>query len=154
MGVARAAIVPTAVEGAQTAFLTGAERGTYCAAVDENFQNLMQELGEAINDAVLDSEGVDAALAKVRGSGIDVFLVLEATICVRRKDGEPVRFRRSRNRNESGFERPNLLREQIDAPAGTKCNDVESLLQPFEHAKGVTADGTGRPDDGDGGRRG
>lgn len=50
----------------------------------------MQELGEAINDAVLDSEGVDAALAKVRGSGIDVFLVLEATICVRRKDGEPV----------------------------------------------------------------
>ncbi|MBK6313788.1 MAG: hypothetical protein IPF53_05565 [Blastocatellia bacterium] len=58
--------------------------------MDENFQNLMQELGEAINDAVLDSEGVDAALAKVRGSGIDVFLVLEATICVRRKDGEPV----------------------------------------------------------------
>mgnify|MGYP001200958131 FL=1 len=90
MSVARGAIVPTAVERAQTAFLTGAERGTYCAAVDENFQNLMQELGEAINDAVLDSEGVDAALAKVRGSGIDVFLVLEATICVRRKDGEPV----------------------------------------------------------------
>lgn len=90
VGVARAAIVPTAVEGAQTAFLTGAEGATYCAGVDDNFQNLMQELGEAINDAVLDSEGVDAALAKVRGSGIDVFLVLEATICVRRKDGEPV----------------------------------------------------------------
>lgn len=90
MGVARVAIVPTAVEGAQTAFLTAAERATYCAGVDDNFQNLMQELGEAINDAVLDSEGVDAALAKVRGSGIDVFLVLEATICVRRKDGEPV----------------------------------------------------------------
>ena len=51
MSVARGAIVPTAVERAQTAFLTGAERGTYCAAVDENFQNLMQELGEAINDA-------------------------------------------------------------------------------------------------------
>ena len=50
MSVARGAIVPTAVERAQTAFLTGAERGTYCAAVDENFQNLMQELGEAIND--------------------------------------------------------------------------------------------------------
>lgn len=70
--------------------LDGREGATYCAGVDDNFQNLMQELGEAINDAVLDSEGVDAALAKVRGSGIDVFLVLEATICVRRKDGEPV----------------------------------------------------------------
>lgn len=88
--VARAAIVPTGVERAQTAILTGAECATYCPRVDENFQNLMQELGEAINDAVLDSDGVDAALAKVRGSGIDVFLVLEATICVRRKDGEPV----------------------------------------------------------------
>lgn len=50
----------------------------------------MQELGEAINDAVMGSTDVDAALAKVRGNGIDVFLVLEATICVRRKDGESV----------------------------------------------------------------
>ena len=90
VSVARAAIVPTGVEPAQTAFLTAAEGATYCAGVDDNFQNLMQELGEAINDAVLDSQGVDAALEKVRGSGIDVFLVLEATICVRRKDGEPV----------------------------------------------------------------
>lgn len=90
MGVARAAIVPTGAECAQTPVLTAVECATYCAAVDENFQDLMQELGEAINDAVLDSHGVDEALAKVRGSGIDVFLVLEATICVRRKDGEPV----------------------------------------------------------------
>lgn len=80
----------TRIESAQTGFLTAAEGATYCAGVDDNFQNLMQELGEAINDAVLDSTGVDAALEKVRGSGIDVFLVLEATICVRRKDGEPV----------------------------------------------------------------
>ncbi len=58
--------------------------------MDENFQQLMQQLGEAINDAVMTSGEVDAALDKVRDSGIDVFLVLEATICVRRRDGEPV----------------------------------------------------------------
>jgi hypothetical protein len=58
--------------------------------VDDNFQDLMHELGEAINDAVMASVDVDAALDKVRSSGIDVFLVLEATICVRRRDGEPV----------------------------------------------------------------
>jgi ArsR family metal-binding transcriptional regulator len=58
--------------------------------VDERFQELMQQLGEAVNDAVMQSKDVDAALDKVRDSGIDVFLVLEATICVRRKDGEPV----------------------------------------------------------------
>jgi hypothetical protein len=50
----------------------------------------MQHLGEAINDAVMNSGEVEAALDQVRESGIDVFLVLEATICVRRRDGEPV----------------------------------------------------------------
>lgn len=58
--------------------------------MDERFQHLMQQLGEAVNDAVMGSKEVDDALAKVRDSGIDVFLVLEATICVRRKDGEPI----------------------------------------------------------------
>jgi ArsR family metal-binding transcriptional regulator len=61
--------------------------------VDENFQQLMHQLGEAINDAVMTSGDVDAALDKVRSSGIDVFLVLEATICVRRRDGEPVNMK-------------------------------------------------------------
>ena len=50
----------------------------------------MQSLGEAINNAVTTSTEVEAALDHVRESGVDVFLVLEATICVRRKDGEPV----------------------------------------------------------------
>ena len=58
--------------------------------MDDNFQHLMQHLGEAINNAVTQSEEVEAALETVRDSGIDVFLVLEATICVRRRDGEPV----------------------------------------------------------------
>lgn len=58
--------------------------------MDDNFQHLMQHLGEAINDAVMNSGDVEAALDQVRESGIDVFLVLEATICVRRRDGEPV----------------------------------------------------------------
>ena len=58
--------------------------------MDENFEQLMHHLGEAINNAVMNSGEVDTALEKVRDSGIDVFLVLEATICVRRRDGESV----------------------------------------------------------------
>ena len=50
----------------------------------------MQQLGEAINHAVLNSGEVDAPLDQVRANGIDVFLVLEATICVRRKDGASI----------------------------------------------------------------
>ncbi len=56
----------------------------------ERFNDLMQQLGQAINDAITGSGEVDAALDQVRASGVDVFLVLEATICVRRRDGEPV----------------------------------------------------------------
>ena len=58
--------------------------------MNENFQSLMQQLGEAINHAVLNSTEVDEALDQVRANGIDVFLVLEATICVRRKDGASI----------------------------------------------------------------
>lgn len=58
--------------------------------MDDTFQDLMQRLGTAINNAIMNSDEVDGALAQVRGSGIDVFLVLEATICVRSRDGEPI----------------------------------------------------------------
>ena len=46
----------------------------------------MQRLGSAINEAITTSDEVDAALSDVRQMGIDVFLVLEATICVRQRD--------------------------------------------------------------------
>lgn len=40
----------------------------------------MQELGEAINESLSDSEPIAAAIGKIRQAGYDVFLVLEATI--------------------------------------------------------------------------
>lgn len=56
--------------------------------MSESFQDLIQRLGHAINAAILHSETVDAALDDIRAVGIDVFLVLEATICVRPKTAE------------------------------------------------------------------
>jgi hypothetical protein len=40
----------------------------------------MKELGAAINDTLSNSERIGEAIAKIRSSGFDVFLVLEATI--------------------------------------------------------------------------
>lgn len=40
----------------------------------------MQELGNAINEALSDSERIAEAIGDIRQSGYDVFLVLEATI--------------------------------------------------------------------------
>ena len=40
----------------------------------------MQELGNAINESLSDSDRIDAAIGEIKRAGYDVFLVLEATI--------------------------------------------------------------------------
>ena len=40
----------------------------------------MQELGNAINESLSDSERIAAAIGEIKQAGYDVFLVLEATI--------------------------------------------------------------------------
>jgi len=53
--------------------------------LDDNLKQLMKELGAAINDTLSNSERISEAIAKIRSSGYDVFLVLEATIGFNRR---------------------------------------------------------------------
>lgn len=48
--------------------------------MDERLKHLMQELGNAINESLSDSERIAEAIGEIKQSGYDVFLVLEATI--------------------------------------------------------------------------
>jgi len=48
--------------------------------LDDRLKELMQELGNAINESLSDSERIAEAIAQIRRAGFDVFLVLEATI--------------------------------------------------------------------------
>ncbi len=48
--------------------------------LDEHLKELMQELGNAINESLSDSERIASAIGEIKRSGYDVFLVLEATI--------------------------------------------------------------------------
>jgi hypothetical protein len=48
--------------------------------VEEPLKNLMQELGNAINDSLSDSDRIAEAIGEIKRAGYDVFLVLEATI--------------------------------------------------------------------------
>lgn len=50
------------------------------AILDERLKHLMQELGNAINEALSDSERIAEVIGDIRNAGYDVFLVLEATI--------------------------------------------------------------------------
>jgi len=46
----------------------------------------MQELGNAINDSLSDSDRIAEAIGEIKRSGYDVFLVLEATIGFNKRD--------------------------------------------------------------------
>ena len=57
--------------------------------MDEHLKQLMRELGEAINDTLSSSGTISQAIASIRNSGYDVFLVLEATIGFNKRSQEP-----------------------------------------------------------------
>ena len=54
----------------------------------------MKELGEAINTSLSDSDEIAEVISRIRSSGYDVFLVLEATIGFNERDADDVRPKR------------------------------------------------------------
>ena len=56
--------------------------------MDEPLKHLMQELGNAINDSLSESDRIAEAIGEIKRAGYDVFLVLEATIGFNRRDEE------------------------------------------------------------------
>jgi hypothetical protein len=54
--------------------------------VEEPLKHLMQELGNAINDSLSESDRITEAIGEIKRAGYDVFLVLEATIGFNRRD--------------------------------------------------------------------
>ena len=56
--------------------------------MDDKLKQLMQELGNAINESLSDSEAIAQAIGEIKQAGYDVFLVLEATIGFNKRPGE------------------------------------------------------------------
>ena len=56
--------------------------------MEEHLKELMQDLGNAINESLSDSERIAEAIGEIKGAGYDVFLVLEATIGFNKRDGD------------------------------------------------------------------
>ena len=56
--------------------------------LDDRLKELMQELGNAINESLSESDRIAGAIGEIKRAGYDVFLVLEATIGFnKREDG-------------------------------------------------------------------
>lgn len=56
--------------------------------MDERLKELMQELGNAINESLSDSDRIASTIGEIKRAGYDVFLVLEATIGFNKRDSE------------------------------------------------------------------
>jgi hypothetical protein len=54
--------------------------------LDDKLKELMQELGNAINESLSDSDRIAGAIGEIKRAGYDVFLVLEATIGFNKRD--------------------------------------------------------------------
>ena len=54
--------------------------------MDERLKDLMQELGNAINESLSESERISSAIDQIKVAGYEVFLVLEATIGFNKRD--------------------------------------------------------------------
>ena len=48
--------------------------------VDDNLKQLFQQLGEAMNQSLANSDEVASVIGQIKSSGYDVFLAFEATI--------------------------------------------------------------------------
>lgn len=56
--------------------------------LDDRLKELMQELGNAINESLSDSDRIAGAIGEIKRAGYDVFLVLEATIGFNKRDSQ------------------------------------------------------------------
>ena len=56
--------------------------------LDDRLKDLMQELGNAINDSLSDSDRIAGAIGEIKRAGYDVFLVLEATIGFNKREDD------------------------------------------------------------------
>ncbi|WP_031496839.1 hypothetical protein [Bryobacter aggregatus] len=72
--------------------------------MDENLKELMQELGNAINESLSDSDRIAAAIGDIKRAGYDVFLVLEATIGFNKREEDEDGNTSSSSANPESFE--------------------------------------------------
>ena len=56
--------------------------------MDDKLKELMQELGNAINESLSDSDRIAGAIGEIKRAGYDVFLVLEATIGFNKREDD------------------------------------------------------------------
>jgi hypothetical protein len=96
----------------------------------------MQELGNAINESLSDSDRIAAAIGEIKRAGYDVFLVLEATIG----------FNKREDAEEAGDEGETIELNSPPEPTRRKVGKIKltSQDQKFLRALKIAIDDEGR----------
>jgi hypothetical protein len=68
--------------------------------VKEPLKQLMQDLGNAINDSLSDSDRIAEAIGELKRAGYDIFLVLEATIGFNKREETPATVEEQKDKQE------------------------------------------------------
>ena len=58
--------------------------------MNDELKSLVEELGAAINASLADAPRINDVIERIRETGNDIFLILEATICLENKAGERI----------------------------------------------------------------
>lgn len=107
--------------------------------MDDKLKVLMQELGNAINESLSDSDRIAAAIGEIRRAGYDVFLVLEATIGFNKREEAS---EESESAPETELEdRPARAAGQFESHAKIKWTSQD---QKFLRALKIAVDDDGR----------
>ena len=86
--------------------------------LDDRLKELMQELGNAINESLSESDRIASAIGDIKRSGYDVFLVLEATIGFNKRDRDADGDGDGDSENDSGSDQAGGERTTFES-AGT-----------------------------------
>ena len=97
--------------------------------MDEHLKRLMKELGEAINDTLSNSGTISDAISKIRSSGYDVFLVLEATIGFNKREEETL-VESALAKNSDGEAKLNITSQDVKFLKSLKISIDESESKP------------------------
>ena len=82
--------------------------------VDDNLKQLFQQLGEAMNQSLANSDEVASVIGQIKSSGYDVFLAFEATIGFSKTEEEQTSEKIGPSLVNAGGREPELKVNQQD----------------------------------------
>ena len=115
-------------------------------ALNQQFKDLIQKLGEAIHESVSESDQISGVVREIRERGFDVMLMLEATIGLNQVDDEEVDEEESGEAADGPFTRHDLTFLKSLRITTEETNHAEEGGSPAEQPGKVESENPDLPE--------